>query len=163
MDKLGIEPSLLLAQVVNFAIIVFVLQKLLYKPVLEMLEKRKKKIEEGLAYTAQMQGEMEKLDQKKAKVLEAAKKEANEIVAEARKTAKDEEKRILAEAHEAAEAIIAKGRAETEHQKEEMMKDVRKESVDLAVSMARRLLSGVMNAETQHTVLKKHIHEIESL
>ena len=42
MEKLGIEPQLLLAQLVNFGIIIFVLSKFLYKPILDMLEKRKK-------------------------------------------------------------------------------------------------------------------------
>lgn len=47
MEQLGIEPQLLLAQLVNFLIILFVLSKLLYKPILGMIEKRKKEIAEG--------------------------------------------------------------------------------------------------------------------
>ena len=44
MEKLGIEPVLLAAQIVNFLVILVVLQKLLYKPILGMLEKRKREI-----------------------------------------------------------------------------------------------------------------------
>jgi len=55
MEKLGIEPTLLLAQILNFLIIAFVLTKILYKPILQLLDKRKKTIEEGLRLTQKMQ------------------------------------------------------------------------------------------------------------
>jgi F-type H+-transporting ATPase subunit b len=61
MDKLGIDPKLLLAQLVNFTIIMLLLKKFLYKPILDMLEKRKKEIAEGVALTAKMREEEEKL------------------------------------------------------------------------------------------------------
>jgi len=57
MEKLGIEPSLLLAQIINFAIIVVVLSKLLYKPILSMLEKRKREIEESLRLTDKLRAD----------------------------------------------------------------------------------------------------------
>ena len=48
MENIGIEPYQLLTQVINFALMIFILTKLLYKPILKGLEERKKKIEEGL-------------------------------------------------------------------------------------------------------------------
>ena len=54
MEKLGIEPILLLTQVINFTILVVVLTKFLYKPILKMLDERKKKIEEGLTLSREM-------------------------------------------------------------------------------------------------------------
>ena len=85
MEQLGIEPKLLLAQIVNFLIIVFVLSKVLYKPVLSMLEKRRKEIAEGLAISDRMRLEEEKFQEKKAARLEVARKEAKTIIEEAKK------------------------------------------------------------------------------
>ncbi len=163
MDKLGIEPSLLLAQIVNFTIIMVVLSKLLYKPILTMLEKRKKEIEEGLAITEKMRTEEEKLQQRKQKMLEETRREAQEIIEEARKQAKEEEKEILADAHRQAEDVVAKGRAEVVHLREGMEKGVRISAVELAERMAQRLLSSVLSPEDKHKLIKKHLKELESV
>jgi len=47
-NQFGINPLLLLAQVVNFAVLLFILKRFLYKPILKVLEERKKRIEESL-------------------------------------------------------------------------------------------------------------------
>jgi len=163
MDKLGIEPSLLLAQIVNFTIIMVVLNVLLYKPILTMLEKRKKKIEEGLKLTETMKEEEEKLEIKKQKILADAKKDAQGIIEEGRKHGKEEEKAIIEEARKEAEGIMEKGRLALLKEKDSMEEAMKKEAVSLGVAMAKRLLSESMTKDLQHKVLQKHIHDIESL
>ena len=163
MDKLGIEPKLLIAQIINFSIIVAVLSKLLYKPILTMLEKRKKEIAEGLQLTEKMREEEEKFQQKKAKMLETTRKEAQDIIEEARKQAKEEEKEIIADAHKQVEQMMVKGKAEIESQREHMEKEVRQNAVELAVAMSKRLLTSVMSNEDKHKLIQKHIKELESV
>lgn len=163
MDKLGIETKLILAQIVNFAIIMIVLNKLLYKPILAMLEKRKKKIEEGLALTASLKVEEEKMEQKKAKMLAETRKEAAVLIEEAKGHAKGEAKQILETAHTEADDIIEKGKLQAAEQKEMMKKEIQHEAIELAAGMAKRLLSSVMTEEMQHTVLKKHIKELREI
>jgi len=163
MDKLGIEPKLLVAQIVNFLIIVFVLSKLLYKPILNMLAKRKKEIEEGLKLTEKMREEEEKFQQKKQKMLETTRGEAAAILEEARKQAKEEEKEIIAAAHKEADIIIVKGKAEAERARVEMEKGITRNAIDLAVTMSKRLLTGVMSNEDKHKLIIKHVKELESM
>ena len=163
MEQLGIEPSLLLAQIVNFSIIVFLLAKLLYKPVLEMMEKRRKEIERGLALTEKMKQEEEKLQQKKEKMTQEARREVRAILEEAKKQAKDEEKEIIAQAHQEAEAIILKGKEEVARTEKAMEGNLRAKSVDIAVAMTKRLLSAILSAPEQHKLIQKHLKELESV
>ncbi len=163
MEKLGIEPTLLLAQLVNFTIIVVVLSKFLYKPILDMLEKRKKEIALGLKLTTDMKEEEEKVAVKKQKMLEVTRKEASDIIEEARKQAKEEEKEILATAHKEAEVIISKGKADAEAARVEMEKSVEQSAIDLAVSISERLLTGVLSSDDKHKLIAKHIKELESV
>lgn len=163
MDKLGIEPSLLLAQIVNFSIIVFVMQRLLYKPILEMLRRRKAEIAEGLSLTEKLRAEEEKLTLKHEKLLEIVRKEGQELVAQAQKQAKLEEKEILAHAQKEAQGVIEKGKLEVERQKKDMEHDLRAASIDLAVAMAKKLLSETLGAKEKHEILKKHIRALESV
>jgi F-type H+-transporting ATPase subunit b len=163
MDKLGIEPKLLLAQIVNFLIIIFVLSKLLYKPILQMLSKRKKEIEEGLNLTEKMRQEEEKFQQKKQKMLENARSEGQTILEEARKQSKEEEKEILAAAHKEAERIIEKGKEDVGRLKVEMEKSVKVSAIDLAVAMSKRLLTNILTGDDKHKLIAKHVKELESM
>lgn len=163
MDKLGIEPSLLLAQIINFAVILFVMQRLLYKPILKMLDKRRREIEAGLKLTQKLTDDEAKMQQKKEKILDEAKGEGRVIIAEAQKDAKNEAKEILAEAHKQASEIIEKGKLETISLRKEMEKEVQKATVDLATAMSRRLLSTAMSDESAHVLIKKHLRELSTM
>lgn len=163
MEQLGIEPTLLLAQIVNFLIIIFVLSKVLYKPIITMLDKRKHEIEEGVRLTHTMQEEEEKMQTKKAKLLEEARREGRVIIEEAKKQAKDVEKELVAEAQKQAEEIVAKGKTDIERLHSSMQKDVRKEAIDLSIRMAKRLLGSVLSAKDQHALIAKHVKELDSI
>lgn len=160
MEQLGVEPKLLIAQIVNFLIIIFVLTKLLYQPILRMLAKRKKEIEEGLALTEKLRLEEEKLAAKREQVLDAARKEGQKLIDEARGQAAEAEKEIVAEAHVQAEEIIKRARAETERLRGEMEKDLRTNAVALATAMARKLLSSVLSAKDQHKLIAAHVKKL---
>lgn len=163
MEQLGIEPKLLIAQVVNFLIIIVVLTKLLYQPVLRMLEKRRKEIAEGLALTEKMREEEEKLTAKREAVLDDARREGVTLIDEARTQAHEAEKEIIADAHRQAEELIARGRAEVARQAQQMEKDLRGKTVELASAMTRRLLSEVMGPKEQHKLLSAHIKKLTSV
>lgn len=163
MEQLGIEPKLLIAQMINFLIIIVVLTKLLYQPILGMLEKRKKEIEEGLALTEKLRLEEEKIALKRDKVVDAARMEGQKLIEEARTRAHVEEKEIVAEAHVQAEEIIARGRAEVTRVQESMEKALRAQAVQLAVAMTKRLLTSVVSPKDQHKLIGAHIKKLESV
>lgn len=162
MEQLGIKPMLLLAQIINFGIIVFILTKFLYRPILKMLAKRRDEIAKGLALTEAMKQEEEKLNSRRTKLIDEARRQARTILEEARSSAKDEQKDILAQTHQQAEEILAKAKTDGERLKEELTKSVQKETVALAVAMAKRLLMGVVSEETQHAIIDKQLKELQS-
>jgi F-type H+-transporting ATPase subunit b len=163
MDKLGIEPSLFIAQLVNFAIIMILLNWLMYKPILGMLEKRKKKIQEGLDVAEKMRVEWEKMDGKKAKLMEDARIDGLELIDEAKKQAKSEEHVVLEETRKKSDDMIAKAKMEMAELKLSMERQVRQDAVDLSVEMTKRILGNVMSKELQHTIVKKQMKDLESI
>ncbi len=161
MEQLGIEPKLLLAQIVNFLIIFFVLSKLLYKPILDMLEKRKKEITAGLELTEKLRAEEEKTNVRKEKVLDEARREARNIVEAGKKEAEAQARDIIEAAHTQAQGIIAKGKDDIVELRAGMEKDVRKAAVDIAQAMTKQLLSQILSSADQHKLIQKHIKELE--
>ncbi len=163
MDKLGIEPSLFVAQLLNFAIIMILLNWLMYKPIIGMLEKRKKKIQEGLELTEKMQLEWGKMDEKRAKLMDEARIDALTLIDEAKGQAKSEEHVVLEETRKKSDDMIEKAKREIAELKVSMDKQVRREAVSLAVEMTKRILGNVMSKELQHTIVRKQMKDLESI
>jgi F-type H+-transporting ATPase subunit b len=163
MDKLGIEPSLFIAQLVNFAIIMILLNWLMYKPILGMLEKRKKKIQEGLDLTEKMQLEWTKMDEKKAHFMEEARMEAVKLIDEAKKQGKSEEHVIVEEARKKSDDMIEKAKREIAELKLSMEKQVRHEAVSMSVEMTKRILGNILSKEQQHAIIKKQMKDLETI
>src|SRR5438045_302554 len=110
MEKLGIQPILLLAQVVNFFIILLVLKKFLLVPIQNFLAKRKKEIQDGIDLTEKMREQEEKLKEKQDAALTAARQDALEILDEAKKQAKEVERELVKKATAQAAAIVARAK-----------------------------------------------------
>jgi len=111
IKNFGIDPILLGAQIVNFLIVLFILRKFLYKPILDTLKKRRDKISEGLKVTEEANVRLEKIakDEKTIlrnaenqvkKLLEDAKKEASDLLRKAEDLTKVKTDRLLLEARQ---------------------------------------------------------------
>src|SRR6476619_1002487 len=95
LTEFGIQPLLLAAQVVNFLVLLFILNKLLYKPILQMLQTRKDRIAESLKNAEEIENTLAKTEEDREKRLKEATDEAKDIINEATKSAN----LVIAEAH----------------------------------------------------------------
>lgn len=155
ITNFGINPYLLVAQIVNFLIIFYILKRFAYKPVLKLLEKRRQTIEEGQRNAEQAQLALQKALDEEKRIL---------------KNAQSEAKKILEDANARAETLIAgaseKGRKQVEKMlldaKEEIARDRRDVEKQLAshvtrlsVDMLEKALQGLFTEKEQLTVLQK--------
>jgi F-type H+-transporting ATPase subunit b len=76
LHEFGINPVLLVAQIINFAIVFWVLKKFLYKPILTMLKERQKEIKKGITDAEDARVLLEKTTQKEKEVLKKAQAES---------------------------------------------------------------------------------------
>lgn len=120
--SLGVDPKLLIAQAINFLILLLLLNKFLYKPIVQLLQDRKNKIAEGIKYADEAKVELEKAKIEARKVVSEAIEEAQKIQSESKKTAEQEIMKILSAAQKRAEKIVegAKVSATAEEEKIEM-------------------------------------------
>jgi F-type H+-transporting ATPase subunit b len=110
MDTLGIRWIELLAQTISFSFVLFVLWKLAYKPIFNMLEARKEKIAEGVANAEKIKAELTKTEAARQKILADAGDLANRLIAEARAAAARVAEMETQKAVTAAEQILIKAR-----------------------------------------------------
>jgi F-type H+-transporting ATPase subunit b len=141
MQDFGINVPGLLAQMLSFGIVVFILWKFAFKPVLATIAERQQKIDSGLKYAEEMKARLEAAQAE----IEARTKEAlvqgRQIVADAQKAAKEFADRQQKDAAEKSAGILAKAQESIELEKRRMLAEARGEIARLVVATAERVLA----------------------
>lgn len=130
----------LIAQVINFLFLVFVLAKFAYKPVAKMMEERKNKIASDLEAAEKARTDAEAIQKECAEKLAAARQEAAAIIEEATKDAQAIRDKAVADTRAEQDKIVADAKAAIANDKKAAMDDVRAQVVDLAMTAAGKII-----------------------
>ncbi|OGI25659.1 MAG: ATP synthase F0 subunit B [Candidatus Moranbacteria bacterium RBG_13_45_13] len=157
LSKLGIDWKLLIAQIVNFLVLLFVLYKFAYGPILAMLEKRQKKIEKGLKDAEEAHKKLEESEEKQKGVLKHVRTEAKDIVEKARVQAEKGKSEIAAEAKAQAEKIITGAKAEIAREKEKTIGEIKSEIGGLVAMAAEKIIGEKMDEEKDNKLIEESL------
>jgi F-type H+-transporting ATPase subunit b len=149
LGALGIDPVLLIAYVINFAALVFLLRLFLYRPILNMLIERRQKIRESLEEADKVRQEAEVQRAEFRRELEQARKVSQEAAARAAEETKKMREAILAEARQEADQIREQARQQIETERRQALTDLRREVADLAVELTRRVIGETVTVDEQ--------------
>lgn len=131
VTSLGINWKVLIAQTVNFAVLVAVLNYFLYKPILKILDERKKKIADDLENQKKSEERLREIDSEKEGILNKARESGNQLFKNAEKKSTELEEKLHKEANEQKEKIIAEGKKEIGMEKEKIMREIKSEAKSL--------------------------------
>ncbi|MFC1997539.1 F0F1 ATP synthase subunit B [Chloroflexota bacterium] len=162
MERLGINLGFFLFQVFNFTIIALILYAAAYKPIVKMLEERKKKIAQGFE-DAQVAAEARANAEKEAeKVMAEAQTQASQVVREATERAETAGKEVVAEYE--AEAAKAKEAAlvEAAVERDRMLADVRGQIGALAMAATHKLVGVTLDESRQHALIDEFFAGIQA-
>lgn len=140
INALGLNVKILLAQLINFAVLLFVLHRFAYQPILKMLDERRGKIEEGIKNAEDAKEKLTEIEKKEKKVLTEARKESQKIISAAEDMAKKNKEDILEEAKKQSQEILEKAEKSIEQQKNKMMEDAKKELSELVVLATEKVV-----------------------
>ena len=130
----------LIAQILNFLFLVFILAKFAYKPLLKVMDDRKNKIAGDLASAENAKEEAEKVKAEYQAKLTAARQEAQEIVENARKTAKVAHDKIIAETKAEQDQVIASAKEAIEREKQQALGAIRAQVINLSLIAASKIV-----------------------
>ena len=147
-------------QVFNFLLLLYLLNRLMFKPLLARMDERSTKIAKGLedAETAARDRELARAEREAA--VAEARKEAAAMLARANKIAEDTRNEILTEARTEAEKVTQRAREEITAEKERAMGELRAQVADLALAAAGRLVRTEMDAATQRRLVEEFLAEM---
>lgn len=158
LSKLGIDWKVLIAQIVNFAILAFVLFKLVYKPLFATLDKRSSIIEKGMHDAKAAEEKLASVQKMEHERLIEAKKEVARLIEEAKHAAEEVKKDLLATAKKQSEELLERAHAQIQEEKTAMIQEAKSELVQLIVHASGKVMGKEFSAEDQ----KRLTHAISS-
>ncbi len=161
LNEFGIDWKLLVAQIVNFAILLFILKKVLYKPVLAMLEERKNKIAESMKQAESIEKRLEKIEAEREKTIQQASAEAMKMLEDATKTSSQiiEEARDIA-ANELA-GVVTKARSQIESDRAKMHEQIKEELAGLVAAAMTAVYSKKLTKADQEEIVKSTLKSMK--
>lgn len=158
MDQLlAIEPGMLIWTFITFALLLWLLKKFAWKPLLGMLEKREEKIREDLQRAEDARADSEHLLAEHRKLLQNSEFEARRLLEEAKNVAETVKQGIVDGAHEQARQMTAQAKAEIQREKQTALLQLREEVADLAVRAAGKILGMELDAEKHRKLIDDFI------
>jgi len=161
MEKLGINLPWLLAQLVNFILVLVILRMLVYKPVLAMFETRKQKIQEALENAEKVKADAALQQKEFDRKLDDARREAQSAAAVAQQAAEKERQRIIAEAQQDAEKIRVAARGELDYERKQMVSELRQQVIDLSMIGAQRVIGGNLDDRKSRQLVENFLNEVD--
>ena len=148
-------------QVINFLILLYLLNRFLFKPILARLDQRSSTISRGLEDAEAAARDRELARPEREAAVAEARKEANEMIARANKIAEDTRNEILTSARDEAEKISRRAREEIVAEKEKAMAEIRAQVADLALAAAGKLIRREMDGPTQRRLVEEFLAEVQ--
>ncbi|HEU5126007.1 MAG TPA: F0F1 ATP synthase subunit B [Verrucomicrobiae bacterium] len=145
----GVNGPHLVAQIISFVIVAFLLQRFAYKPVIAMLEERRRRIEEGLANAEKIKQELANAQVKAQDILTQANAQANKAIEDARAAASKVQESETQKAIAAAEQIIAKAREAAAADHARMLAELKREVGRLVVQTTATVTGKVLTTDDQ--------------
>jgi len=157
--QLGIDWKLLLSQAVNFLLLLVILRMFVYKPILEILKKRQKKIEEGLAKAEEADVRLKEVDNINKKKIKETENKAINIIKNTEEKAKKLEVDLLDKAKTKEADYMAKVEQNIEAEKLAARKEMEKEAAEL-VKMALIKTVGLAPEKVDEALIKRAVEQI---
>ena len=155
-----IDWHMIVAQVINFAVVFAVLYHFALKPLKKLMDERSATISGGLD-NAKKQEELLKAQQEQYdKTLAVARAEAQNLMKEVKKDAEEKRAQILATAGEESKAIFENGKKQLEAEKVKMLDDAKKELVTLVVSATEKVLGTAVTEKVESKLVEQSIGKI---
>ena len=141
LENFGIDWKLLLAQAVNFLLLLLVLRVTVYKPLLKLIAERRKKIKDGLVHAEAADARLASIGEMEKKKQQEAEAKGLAIIRESSVKAKVEEARQMEEAAKKVAEMQKRGVAAMEAERGVMMSEVEKEAVGLMKAMLKKAVA----------------------
>lgn len=158
--KVELNPSTIIWAIINFLVILFILYKFGYGPVLNLLDSRREEIANNISVAERNRAESEALLKEYQEKIAASRQEAQDIVARATKAGEEERTAILAQSRDEAAALLERAREEIQRERDAALLALRQEVSELAIMAAEQILSRNVNRDDSKRMVDDFLSEV---
>jgi len=159
-DMFGWNWKLFLSQVISFCIVAFLLRRFAYKPILAVLEDRRRMIEEGQLNAEKIRKQLAEAEKRYQEIVAKANADAQKMIDEARSSAAHLSERKQQEAIAAAEQIVAKAKEAAALEHDRQMQALKRELGRLVVDTTAKVTGKVLNADDQKRLQEEAARQV---
>jgi F-type H+-transporting ATPase subunit b len=163
LGKLGIVPSSLLVQIVNFGVLFLILYFFAYKRILRMLDERSQKIQESIAQTEQIKDQAARAEEETKRRIEAGIKEGQELLGRATKAAEEVRQQSQQKAQDEAQSMIARARGEIQRERDDAVGALRQEFATLTIAAAEKVIDRSLDKKAHREIIDTVLDEASTL
>ena len=159
-ETFGWNPWLFFSQVVSFVIVALLLRRFAYKPILNVLEERRRRIEEGQLNAEKIKRQLDEAEKRYSEILAKANADAQKMIDEARESSAHLAERKQQEAIAAAEQIIVKAREASAIEHDRTMESLKQELGRLVVDTTAKVTGKVLTPEDQRRLQEEALSQL---
>ena len=156
------DPGLFIWTILTFLVLLFLLAKFAWGPLLKALEERQETIRKSLDDADQATQELERLHQKSAQIIAEARGEAQSIVAKSRAAAETVRADLKRKAKEEADALVRGAQRQIQLETARAIQQIRHEAVDLSLAVASKLIKKNLTQEDNDALIQDSLSQIEA-
>jgi F-type H+-transporting ATPase subunit b len=156
------DPGLFIWTIVTFLVLVALLAKFAWRPLLEALEKRQQTIAKALDDAQKARLELERLQRESAEMMAAARVEAEAIVSRSRSDAAQLGEELKQKARADAAAIVKNAEKQIQMETARALQQIRSEAVDLSVTIASKILQRNVSKADNEGLIQETLKQVEA-
>ena len=162
LETFGVKPILLLAQIVNFIILLFLLNKFAYKPIMKVLDDRKHKIETSMRQAEEVEKKLAETEASQKEIIGRAERESTKIIEEARAAAKKLQDETMVETSNKMEEALLKNKDSIKLEREKMVNEVKADMADLVADTTKKVLGKTLTSGDNRELVNDALRDLES-
>ncbi|MCH7717864.1 MAG: F0F1 ATP synthase subunit B [Chloroflexi bacterium] len=153
MDELGLNVPVLVAQLLNFFILLVLLRMFLYRPILDMLDRRAQRIREGLEAADQSKEHAAQAEQEVAQQLDEARRQGQSLIGQAQEAANRIQEEARNQARREGEMLLERARSEIQLERDKAIAELRREFGELTVSAAEKVIGQSLDRQAHRRLI----------
>ena len=155
-----LDPGLFIWTILTFIVLFLVLAKFAWKPLLSMLEQRENLIKDSLENAEKAREELDKLNAESEAIISKARSEAQSILSEGKAAADKIKEDTITKAKDEASKIREDAQHQIQVEKDKAISDIRKEVVDISISVAEKLINKNISEQDNNTLIEESLKKI---
>lgn len=159
IGSLGINLPVLIAQLVNFTLLLVILRWVAWGPLMKMLDNRREQIRESLDAAAQAKSQVAESERRVQEQVEAGRRDAQNLIAQAQEIAGRIQADARTQAQADAEATLARARNEIQLERDTAIADLRKEFADMTISAAEKVIGSSLDRNAHRRLIDEALAE----